>query len=189
MLVHHFNLCDCRLSMPGNGTDQSLHEYLQALSHTFLACYGNTPLVTRLCVSCAYVGLDSPRCEFITFSYTRAWKGRTQSRLTVFSSEPPENDSVASLQPPFLVEKPPFLIEKPPFSCGWKCPLWKNWPHLMKVILNYKLRIVFFFFCSEQLEVQFVSHADGWPGRQRSGRMLGGLFFLPLMKAQLREVK
>lgn len=47
-------------------------------------------------------------------------------------------DSVASLQPPSLVEKPPL-------SCGWKYPLWKNWPHVMKIILNYKLRIAFLF--------------------------------------------
>ena len=55
----------------------------------FLPATGNTPLFTWLCASCAYVGLDSPRCEFITFSCSRAWKGRAHSRPTVFSSEPP----------------------------------------------------------------------------------------------------
>lgn len=46
---------------------------------------------------------------------------------------------------------------------------------LNEVRLNYKLRIGFFF-CSEQLEGQYVSHTDGWGGGGNEG-VFGEYFF------------
>lgn len=115
-----------------------------------------TPL--RLLLAVLALALDSPGCDFIMFSYTGARKGRSQSRqlCSAVNLLWKATHGVASLQLHSLCGKDLIFMWLKMWSL-------EELTLLNEVRLNYKLRIGFFF-CSEQLEGQYVSHTDGWGG-------------------------